>query len=94
MFNFSNKEQCVKYVKKCSENVQTNVKGDLKLILYHQKQKGINQNFQKFKCKPQLAYYICSFACRTSLTSRHNLIIKTLQPHEFMRNGQNDRRFV
>ena len=39
-------------------------------------QKGINQNLQKFKCKRQLAYYVCSFAGVTSLTSRHSLIIQ------------------
>ena len=33
----------------------------LSFILYHQR---------------QLTYYLCSFACMTSLTSRHNLIIQ------------------
>ena len=31
------------------------------------KQNGINQNFQKFTFKPQLAYYACSFAFMMSL---------------------------
>ena len=34
------------------------------------KQNDMNQSFQKFTCKPQLAYYVCSFALMTSLTSR------------------------
>ena len=25
----------------------------------------MNQNFQKFTCTPQLAYYVCSFLCMT-----------------------------
>ena len=48
----------------------------LKLSFLFIKQNGINQDFQKFTCKPQLAYYVCSFACMTSLTSGHNSIIQ------------------
>ena len=40
------------------------------------KQTGILRNFQKFKCKLQWAYYVYSFSCMTSLTSRHCLIIQ------------------
>ena len=29
-------------------------------------------SFSKFTCKPQLAYFICSFACMTSLVSSFN----------------------
>ena len=36
------------------------------------KQNAINQKFQKFICKPQLADCVCSFAWMASLTSRHN----------------------
>ena len=40
------------------------------------KQNGINQNFQKFTCKAQLAYYMYSLACMTSLRLRHYLNIQ------------------
>ena len=40
------------------------------------KQNGINQNFQKFACKPQSAYYVSLFECMISLTLRHNLVIQ------------------
>ena len=43
----------------------------VKLSFLTMKQIGSNQNFQKFACNPQLAYYVCSFSCMTSLTSRH-----------------------
>ena len=43
----------------------------VKLSFLTMKQIGSNQNFQKFTCKPQLAYYVCSFSCMTLLTSRH-----------------------
>ena len=39
----------------------------LKLSLFIIKQYGINQKLQKFPLKPQLAYYVCSFAEMTSL---------------------------
>ena len=45
------------------------LKGDLS----HHKKIGINQ---KFKCKPQVAYHICSFTRMTSLPPRHDLIIQ------------------
>ena len=51
-----------------------------------------NQKFQRFTCKSQLAYYVCSFACTTSLTSEHNLIIQNFELHKFMRNGQKDHK--
>ena len=47
------------------------------MILSHQTTKWhINQNFEKFMCKPQSACYACLFVCMTSLTSRQHLIIQ------------------
>ena len=39
------------------------------------KQNDINKKFQQFTCKVQLAYFVCPFACMTSLTSIYSLII-------------------
>ena len=36
----------------------------LKWSFYIIKQNGINTEFHKFTCKPQLIYSVCSFACR------------------------------
>ena len=47
----------------------------LKCSLLIIKQNGTNQIFQTFTCKPQLAYYVCSFARVTPLTLRHRQII-------------------
>ena len=33
------------------------------------KQNGINKKLQNFICEPQLAYFVCSLACMTPLTS-------------------------
>ena len=46
------------------------------MILSHHDINDINQNFKMFTCKPQSAYYVCLFACMTSLASRNNLIIQ------------------
>ena len=48
----------------------------LKLFFLIKKQNGISQNSQMFTCKPKSTYYVCSFACMTSLMLRHNLIIQ------------------
>ena len=40
-----------------------------------QKQNDIDKKFQKFTCRAQIANFVCSFACMTSLTSRYNLTI-------------------
>ena len=41
-----------------------------KWSIFIMKQNGINQNFQKFTFKPQLAFYACSFAFMMSLMLR------------------------
>ena len=42
----------------------------LKWSFFMLKQNCIYKKFQKFTCKPQLSYFVCSFACMTSLTQR------------------------
>ena len=55
------------------------------MILSHHEQNDINQNFQKFTYKVQLAY-VCSFGCVMSHMSRH--FNSKLQLYKFMRNDQ------
>ena len=56
----------------------------LKWSFFVLKQNDINKKSQKFTCKPQLTYFICSLACMTSLTSRYSLIT---QLHKLVKNG-------
>ena len=56
----------------------------LKWSFFIIKQNYINKKSQKFTCKPQLAYFICSLACMTSLTLRYSLIT---QLHKLVKNG-------
>ena len=33
-----------------------------------------NDIYKKFTCRPQITYFLCSFACMTSLTQSYSLI--------------------
>ena len=35
---------------------------------------ALTKKLQKFTCKPQLTYFVCSFACMTSPTQWYSLI--------------------
>ena len=52
------------------------ISNSLKLFFFSLKLNGLNKKFQKLTCKPQLACFVCSFTCMTSLTSRYSLIIQ------------------
>ena len=60
----------------------------LKWSFFIVNQNDIYQKFQKFTWKPQLAYFVCSFACMTSLTYRYNLIFQNFATSLVRKNGQ------
>ena len=70
----------------------------LKWLFFITKQNVIYQEFQKFACKPQLAYYICSFAYMTSLALKCSLIIQNRQEfHKAMLkvlSSENEQKYV
>ena len=52
------------------KNVTHHIKSHKKRFFSFIIKNGINQNFRKFKCKLQSAYFVCLFLCMTSLTLR------------------------
>ena len=46
------------------------------------------KKIQKFTCNPQITYFICSFACMTSLMQRYSLILQNFATSQFVKNGK------
>ena len=57
------------------------------IYLFIIKQDGINKKFQKFSCKPQLACFVCSFACSYDVTYV-KIQFNHSKLHKFVKNGQ------